>query len=295
MGVVLTMIVKDEAEIIAQAIRSARPHITSYVIVDTGSTDDTIKVALAELEGLPGSIVMIPWQGFADARSTALRRARSQDPKGYALMLDADDVVSAGPGQAFDQWEHDGYHVTVHDDVAGFSWHRCQLFSNQKAWEYRGVVHEYPYLENSAGALPLSSFRIKRGFGGARAKNPDRFLHDAALLLAEHERNPTDTRTVFYLAQSYRDAGEDGKGLEWYIKRSQMGGWTEEVYISLLEAGKALWRLGQDPCTLFSIAAEQAPGRAEALYYMARYIDAQRLTIKMPATGLFLEKRAYEK
>ena len=52
------------------------------------------------------------------------------------------------------------------------------------------------------------------------------------------EKNPNDSRWVFYLAQSYRDAGgEDNykNALYWYEKRTSMiTGYWEEVYFSYL-------------------------------------------------------------
>ena len=42
-------------------------------------------------------------------------------------------------------------------------------------------------------------------------------------------------RYAFYTAQSYRDADMYEKAIEWYAIRANLGGWSEEVYHSLLQ------------------------------------------------------------
>jgi tetratricopeptide (TPR) repeat protein len=54
-----------------------------------------------------------------------------------------------------------------------------------------------------------------------------------------------DPRWVFYLAQSYRDAGNKEKSLEWYQKRIGMtNGYWEEIYFSALMVANLKSQLG---------------------------------------------------
>jgi hypothetical protein len=57
---------------------------------------------------------------------------------------------------------------------------------------------------------------------------------DLPLLQREHERNPGDTRTVFYLAQTLELVGDSEAALAMYRKRIDMGGWQQEVFESHL-------------------------------------------------------------
>lgn len=57
---------------------------------------------------------------------------------------------------------------------------------------------------------------------------------DLPLLLKEHERNPADTRTVFYLGQTYDLIGDVDNALATYQQRIVMGGWQQEVFESHL-------------------------------------------------------------
>ena len=51
-----------------------------------------------------------------------------------------------------------------------------------------------------------------------------KYARDRDLLLAEVERNPEDARSVFYLAESYRDLGDFVNARKWYARRVEMGG-----------------------------------------------------------------------
>ena len=63
---------------------------------------------------------------------------------------------------------------------------------------------------------------------------------EAALAL-----DPGNRRYVFYLAQSYRDAGEREVALVQYDRRAAMGGWDEEVWYSLYQSALLAERGGR--------------------------------------------------
>src|SRR5262249_60611020 len=72
----LNMIVKNEAEVIRRCLDSVRAIIDYWVIVDTGSTDNTQQIIREHLKNVPGELHERPWQEFAHNRSEApaLRR-----------------------------------------------------------------------------------------------------------------------------------------------------------------------------------------------------------------------------
>ncbi len=90
----LNMIVKNEAHIIAETLDSVAPHISSWVIVDTGSTDgtqDLIRNHMAGL-GIPGELYERPWRNFGHNRTEALHLAQGHGD--YIWAIDADETVS---------------------------------------------------------------------------------------------------------------------------------------------------------------------------------------------------------
>jgi tetratricopeptide (TPR) repeat protein len=80
----LSMIVRDEAAQIEDCLRSVKGFVDEMVVVDTGSTDNT--VALAEAMG--ARVERIAWPGdFAPARNQALQWVQGD----WVLVLDADE------------------------------------------------------------------------------------------------------------------------------------------------------------------------------------------------------------
>ncbi|MDT7769725.1 MAG: hypothetical protein QOI30_2735, partial [Mycobacterium sp.] len=84
------------------------------------------------------------------------------------------------------------------------------------------------YLEMIEAKAPEAEATAKR-----IVRTAEVCARDAEVLLAEVERNPEDARSVFYLAQSYFDAGNFVNARTWYARRAEMGGWDQEVYYSM--------------------------------------------------------------
>lgn len=90
------------------------------------------------------------------------------------------------------------------------------------------------------------------------------------------EEEPNNARYIFYLAESYRDAGDPIHALEWYQKRVDIGGWKEEIFWSLLQIAKMHKLLGHDEDHIinsFNKAFRFASHRSEPIYYLAEYYN----------------------
>src|SRR4030095_16475872 len=107
----LNMIVKDESPVIRRCLESVRPLIDHWVIVDTGSSDDTRELIREILKDLPGELHERPWQDFAHNRSEALALARGHGD--YVLVIDADEVVEITPDFQLPQLTCDSYNVQI--------------------------------------------------------------------------------------------------------------------------------------------------------------------------------------
>jgi len=269
------MIVRDAADFIAETLRLALPHIDTWLIVDTGSVDDTRDVIqqFFKTHGVTGSLVERPWIGFSHNRTEALQLASGIAD--FAFMLDADDLIIGNPRirESIAPRDHASYFVKF--GTAYVFW-RPAIFDLSHQWEFRGAVHEYAVCLNSDlghGYIDGEYHFVFQSLGG-RSKDPKRFERDVEALEAELKTDSTNSRTVFYLGQSNRDAGLIDKAIFYYKMRSEMDGWIEEKYIAALELARLLEKSNADTekvVAAYEYAHTVRPIRAEALYGLARY------------------------
>jgi glycosyltransferase involved in cell wall biosynthesis len=242
MSIVLVMIVKNEEHVIQRSLEAALPAVDAWVIVDTGSTDSTMdKIReISQRLGVPGQLHQRPWVNFGHNRSEALALAREAHGSGWwSLMLDADDILAApSRDQRNFQFNPLAQCYTIGIRRGTLSYRRPILFNNAMSWKFAGAVHEYaecPGCPPGSQQLPLpETFSLDARCEGARSQDPLKYQKDAELLEKELEQNPSNTRNMFYAAQSWRDAGNREKAKFWYIKRYEAGGWAQEQYASLL-------------------------------------------------------------
>ncbi|WP_327325388.1 glycosyltransferase [Streptomyces sp. NBC_01210] len=261
-SVCLCMIVKNESKVIERCLASVRDLVDTWVISDTGSTDGTQELIRTAMHGIPGELHEEPWVNFGHNRTLNIRHAHRKAD--YLLLLDADLVIRRdGP---LPRLTADAY-MLRHEGATEYRIRR--LVRGDIAWRYEGVTHEYltadqRHDQENLDALVIEDFHD----GGSRH---DKFERDARLLSAEMERDPANTRTVFYLAQTMRDMGNTDEAITLYERRAAMGGWVEEVYYSLLQVG--ILKDGSDDwpgaMDAFSRAWESRPQRLEASYELS--------------------------
>ena len=266
----LNMIVKDEAHVIARCLVSVLPFIDRWVIVDTGSSDGTQDIIRRHLSHLPGELHERPWHNFEVNRNQALELARATAD--YLLFVDADDVLSVSDDAKRPE-DADAYYLRI-EVGASHAFSRVNLVNTRRAWRWVGAVHEVIICPNPHRIEHLQGWTIRSLSDSARNRDPKgKFLRDAAMLEAAVAANPTHGRDVFYLAQSYRDAGELRLALKWYQERVKLGGWDEEVWHSLFQVAVLHERLGDWSQALpaYLAAYDYRPARLEPLYELSRY------------------------
>jgi glycosyltransferase involved in cell wall biosynthesis len=271
----LNMIVKNEAQVIRRCLDSVRAIVDYWVIVDTGSTDNTQEIIREHLKDTPGELHERPWQDFAHNRSEALVLAR--DHGDYVLVIDADEILVCDPRFEVPQLSCDSYNIQVR--YGGCAYQRRQLVSNALPWRYEGVVHEYITCEQARSEEMLNGVYTVPFHDGARARSANTYRHDALTLEKALLDEPNNARYVFYLAQSYRDAGDHELALRHYKRRIEMGGWRDEVWYSLYQVAQIRERMA-DPWAevleSYLSAWQYQPDRAGPLYRIAMHYQAKR-------------------
>jgi len=304
----LVMIVKDEHRVMPRCLAALKPHIDSWVIMDTGSTDETVPTIERIMEGVPGKVVYEPFDSFQFNRTLVMKLARDEFTSDYLLMIDADDTWVVDEGFQWPELTEGAYNVK--HVLGSTSFPRPALTRTALPWEYRGAAHEYMVCAAPHSIGTLKGARIQCGNDGNRRVTEGQGKYDriAGILEKEYEKDPKNRRTVFYLAQSYRDGGHNEKAIKFYKMRVEMGGNIEEVWFSMYQIAIMLEKLGVDwelPREAYIKAYEYLPSRAESLWavanlyrnnhkkHIARVYAAAAMATKHPGNGLFVDESVY--
>lgn len=265
-SICLCSIVKNESKTIKRLIESCKSFIDYYVIVDTGSTDDTKEIitSLMELYNIPGEIHDRPWVNFGHNRSELM--AIAYDKSDYLLLADADFEYKVSDSFDKSTLKYDWYHLRYLGDI---DFAQILFVSGKKKWRYIGVTHEYIIAEGCGESPELLDIKVlHHADGGTRA---DKLTRDRDLLEKAILDNPADTRNYFYLAQTYANMKEYEKAAKYYEERAKRGGWPEEVYYSLFQIGVMQYHMKNMNNAIMQLneAYSFRPTRFEALYMLA--------------------------
>jgi tetratricopeptide (TPR) repeat protein len=300
----LSMIVKNEAPVICRCLESLRPLIDASLVVGTGSSDGTQGIVREAMNGIPGDLYERPWLDFAHNRSEALQLAKGRGD--YVFVIDADETLEWPEHFVLPTLTADAYSLTLH--YGDLSYHRVCLLRDALPWRYRSVLHEYLEAEGHQSTEHVQGPVVRVRAEGARSRNPRKFHHDAAVLERALHDEPNNTRYQFYLAQSYRDAGESALALQHYRKSIGMGGWDEEIWYAQFQVACLLERTSAEPGAItqaYLAAYQLRPTRAEALVELARYHRLRNkfalallyarpaAELKLPSDRLFLDAACY--
>ena len=270
----LNMIVKNEKPVITRCLASVKPIIDYWVIVDTGSTDGTQDVIREFMKDVPGELYERPWKNFEHNRNEALELAKGKGD--YFFIMDADDHLEFDPAFKLPAMNAGSYRMWI--KYGGTTYQRHQVISASLPWKWIGVLHEVLNCDAQYSSEMMEGVTIVVGTDGARSRDPQKYAKDAAVLEEALQKEPENTRYMFYLAQSYRDAGMYEKSIEWYLKRIAKGGWDEEVYWSMIQIGimeQVLNRPDDVVLDSFLNAYRRRPHRPEAVMHLAEIYRKQ--------------------
>jgi glycosyltransferase involved in cell wall biosynthesis len=305
----LNMIVKNEMANLERCLSSVAPHISCWVIGDTGSTDGTREFiqSFFAARGIPGDLHSFGFDNFEQARNEALDRARaSRFHFDYLLLTDADMELTV-QNPAFSQnLTVAAYKVLQRSGVAYWN---SRLLRRDAPARYRGVTHEFLDIQAGETKNLTDIGFIDHATGSNRASKYERDLRLLRNAITA-ERDPgMIARYSFYLANTLRDAGQKQAALEAYLERSRLGHWREEVFLSLFNVAglkEALQYPSDEVITAYMNATASLPTRAEALASAARFCRGKSLyeqgydfatkglAVTYPNDGLFVQDWIYE-
>src|SRR5215217_5391007 len=196
------MIVRDEARCIARCLESVKPHVDEMIVLDTGSTDDTVAIARA----IGARVESFAWvDDFSAARNASLDHSDAD----WNLILDADN------------WLTGGFEALSPEALAGSPFVGEVRIENQfegssgpetnvnwiprllpRGVRYAGAIHEQPI-----SPLPRRRLALTLGHDGYEGEQRARKAgRNERLLRAELEHTPDDAYVLFQLGSELQAA-----------------------------------------------------------------------------------------
>ena len=303
MSICLNMIVKNESRIIQRMLQSIYPFVDSLCICDTGSTDNTVELIhqFAQEKEITNYLVYTePFRNFEFNRTHALHKCLELPTlPTYILLIDADmvlkfsdkiDRIKLKQGLCFPtpatssptslgaehQPSPDVYFINQGNDAFYYKNARMlrgALLLEPEKPKYTGVTHEYLDIPGTTRFVDIHKdvlFILDIGDGGA--KN-DKFSRDIRLLTEGLVNDPTNSRYMFYLANSYRDVGDWPHAAEMYHKCIASNGWVEERWQCHYQLGKGAMAQNHpsEAVHQWLLAYNLMPNRLENIYELIKY------------------------
>lgn len=234
----VTSIVKNEEGVIGRCLDSTKEIASEYVYVDTGSIDNTVNI----IKDKVGKCYFTEWEGdYAKARNYGVRRCSGD----WVLVLDADEHLAPQSAKNLKKilsevpeniWE---ILVLVKDYtdasmIPTYILYGHRLFRNHKGILWGGKGHE-------ALTTPLNHRSQDSRIVVMHDKTPSAASpiqpkpNELAQVFVDNfleaiKNNPKDSRSMFYLANTYMGKAKWQKAIEWYHTYLETSGWKDERY-----------------------------------------------------------------
>lgn len=223
----LVMIVKNSGEVLRKCLRSVKPYIDHWTILDTGSVDNTMDIIREEMKEIDGNLYQ---EGFIDFSTTRNRSLELSSGKcKYTIILDDSYELRGGDNLrkflSNNKNNNSSYSIKIgklNDRVLTSYYYSLRIIKSDKNLRYRSRVHEYIddkntiYLNHMNGCDDIFIDDLDDGDHLVRSRN--RFKRDIEFLLEEDRENPNNPRTLMYLGTTYSLLKEYNKAIEYYKK-----------------------------------------------------------------------------
>ena len=207
------MIVKNEADILEETLRSIKDVADEIIIVDTGSTDETKEIARKYTD----LIYDFEWvEDFSAARNVSYSYAT----KDYIFFMDADDFLPEDEREKLLQLKKDiddsvdavSMFTVVSVDEFGnpaFKYRRHRLVKRSNNFKWYGAVHEYLAVNGNIIHSDIPVLHRKQQESGSVNARRNLNIYENRLESGEL----FSARDNFYYANELKDHGEYQKAI----------------------------------------------------------------------------------
>lgn len=205
------LIVRNAADRIEKCLSSLQPVCDEIIVVNTGATDDTPRIA----QSMGAKIVPFRWQhDYGLARSFSLSKCKGR----FIIWLDPDETLAPEGYEEIRQFVKEGqYDIGTMGTVinstykpverefpgygAGSILVKPRLLRNRKGLKFVFRVHEDIYMppdqQGRVSGIDLKTALIYN-WGDSTGDNSDYYT---ALLVIEHRENPKSAHAAMYLGE----------------------------------------------------------------------------------------------
>ena len=274
----LCMIVKNEAPVLERILKPMASIADQMIVVDTGSGDDTRKIARRYTE----EVYEMPWEDdFSAARNLACSYARMD----YWMWLDADDVIDSENAARLLELKETldpsvdvvmMRYLTDFDSQGNctFSYFRERLLKTAAGFRWQGRVHE---AVTPSGKILYSPIEIRHQKAGPGDKDRNLRIYEKML----REGASLSPREQFYYGRElyfHNRLKEAGQVFSHFLEDPR--GWAENKIDACLLLSRCRAQEGQRVAAMEALTRSflHAPPRAEACCALGGYmLDAGRL------------------
>lgn len=216
----ICMIVKNEEKNLSRCLKSLTK-LTKYInseliIVDTGSTDDTVDIAKQYTD----KVYIHTWNNdFAAMRNISIAYSKGD----WILIIDADEEVenAAGLIEFLNSTAINSYttgvirlkNVLVDGEKTLFGYAIIpRLFKKEADFKFSGAIHEQPMVKKM---IHLETTFLHYGYSSTDKKLMEmKFQRNSSLLKSEVSRNPENIYDRYQLSVTYQMHGDAREALD---------------------------------------------------------------------------------
>lgn len=226
----LCIIAKNEEQNIGRCIGSCEHFVDEIIVADTGSTDNTVKIA----KSFGAKIIDSPWDNnFAKARNAAVDAATCE----WILYLDCDEMMDFDGGLALkeklssdlEEGEYEGFClnlINVVEEKMTLNYGSLRVFRNRPNHRFRGRIHEqiFPSIGENYPESSIHQIDVDFYHYGYDSTTADIEAKKKRNLTIFHSYTEEEKDGFFYynLGNEYTRAGEPEKALDNYLLARQV-------------------------------------------------------------------------
>jgi len=233
----VAIIVKDEEAIIERCLLSVLQFADEVVIVDTGSTDNTKEIVREKFEG--DKVKLFESEAFTQDTppeefrfGTAKNEAIKKCTGDWITWWDADDFCDEVSAKAIRRIAEESNPNCLWDFRMTFgtmSFLHCRMFPFGRNILFDETHSCHEYLETRGLPRRLAEGVLLQHLPKDHDHGRKSMMRNMKLLEYDYnERGMNDQRTLFYLANTYREAGNHKPAIKMYKEYLKVSHWAEE-------------------------------------------------------------------